>query len=190
MVDVPRREAEELVWGFIRKQEQAMRATLANASTLQMVQALDIPVMVIHTPCDLCYQAELIDIVDACETVGQVVEGLSALPEYTFSAGIGYPVEILSGSPKAPIGKPCYSQGGGWRPPLHIIEAAFQAGATTLFTTQAPSEYAELAQAYNVNLVSVPHDLLDTRGMRLLYEQVFDDGVEIIPCSNYRHLPH
>jgi hypothetical protein len=190
MVDVPREEAEKLVWGFIRKQEQAMRGTLANAGTLQMAQALDVPVIVIHTPCDLCYQVELIDIVDASETVGQVVQQMSELPEYAYSAAIGYPVEILAGSPDAQIGKPFYSQGGGWRAPLHVMEAAFQAGATTLFTTQAPPEYAELAQAYNVNLVSVPHDLLDTRGMRLLYDQVFDGDVEIIPCSNYRHLPH
>ena len=190
MVDVPREEAEELVWGFIRKQEHEMRAQLAKAGTLQMAQALDMPVIVIHTPCDLCYQAELIDIVEDCQTVGQVTERMSGLPEYAFSAGIGYPVEILAGSPDAPIGKPFYSQGGGWRAPLHIMEAAFRAGATTLFTTQAPPEYARLADAYNVNLVSVPHDLLDTRGMRLLYDQVFGDSIKIIPSSNYRHLPH
>jgi hypothetical protein len=190
MVGVPQEEAEKLVWAFIRKQERAMRAQLANASTLQMAQALDIPVIVIHTPCDLCYQAELIDIVGARQTVGQVVDRMSELPEYAFSAAIGYPVEILAGAPEAPIGKPFYSQGGGWRAPLNIMESAFRVGATTLFTTQAPAEYAELAKAYNVNLVSVPHDLLDTRGMRLLYDQVFGSGVKIIPCSNYRHLPY
>jgi hypothetical protein len=190
MVDVPRARAEELVWGFIRKQEADMRPQLANASTLQVAQALDIPVIVIHTPCDLCYQAELIDIVNACATVGEVVDRLHQLPEYAYSARIGYPVEVLAGESDAPVGKPFYSQGGGWRAPLGIMEAAFTAGARTLFVTQAPPEYVALAQSYGVNLVSVPHDMLDSRGMRLLYDQVFERGITVIPCSNYRHLDH
>jgi hypothetical protein len=188
MVDVPRARAEELVWEFIHKQEIEMCATLADASTLQVAEALDIPVIVIHTPCDLCYQAELIDIVETCETVGQVVAQLEELPEYEFSARIGYPVEILAGKPDAPIGVPFYSQGGGWRAPLGIMEAAFKARAKTLFVTQAPPEYVALASSYDVNLVSIPHDMLDSRGMRLLYDQVFEQGIRIIPCSNYRHL--
>jgi len=68
------------------------------------------------------------------------------------------------------------------------MEAAFKAGANTLFVTQAPPEYVALAKSYGVNLVSVPHDMLDSRGMRLLYDQVFEPGTRIIPCSNYRHL--
>jgi hypothetical protein len=155
-----------------------------------VAEALDIPVIVIHTPCDLCYQDEVIEIVQTCETVGQVVERLEKLPEYAFSARIGYPVEILAGKPDAPIGRPFYSQGGGWRAPLNIMEAAFKAGAGTLFVTQAPPEYVALANSYEVNLVSVPHDMLDSRGMRLLYDQVFERGVRIIPCSNYRHLAY
>jgi hypothetical protein len=167
-----------------------MRSVLANASTLQMAEALGIPVIVIHTPCDLCYQAELIEIVESCTTVGQIAEKLHQLPEYMFSARIGYPVEILSGSPDAPIGKPFYSQGGGWRAPLNIMEAAFQAGANTLFVTQAPPEYVALAKSYGANLVSIPHDMLDSRGMRLLYDQVFKQDIPIVPCSNYRHLDY
>ena len=52
----------------------------------QSEELRDIPVIVIHTPCDLCYQAELIDIVRTCVTVGEVVDRLHQLPEYAFSA--------------------------------------------------------------------------------------------------------
>jgi hypothetical protein len=190
MVDVPRAKAEDLVWEFIRNQEAEMRAPLADASTLQVAEALDIPVIVIHTPCDLCYQAELIDIVGISVTVGDVVDRLHQLPEYAFSARIGYPVEVLTGERDTPVGKPFYSQGGGWRAPLSIMEAAFSAGANTLFVTQAPPEYVALADSYGVNLVSIPHDMLDSRGMRLLYDQAFEEGINIIPCSNYRHLDY
>ena len=71
-----------------------------------------------------------------------------------------------------------------------MVEAAFKAGANTQFVTQAPPPYVELASSYGVNLVSVPHDMLDSRGMRLLYDQVFERDIRIIPCSNYRHLDY
>ena len=147
MVDVPRAEAEDLVWGFIHKQEAEMRSQLANASTLQVAEALDIPVIVIHTPCDRCYEAELIDVVESCVTVGEVVERLHQLPEYAFSASIGYPVEVLAGDLDERFGKPFYGQGGGWRAPLNIVEAAFKAGTNTQFVTQAPPEYARIQYA-------------------------------------------
>ena len=119
-----------------------------------------------------------------------LVLGGSVLIALCTQVAIGYPVEVLSGELDAPVGKPFYSQGGGWRAPLDIMEAAFEAGTNTLFVTQAPLEYVTLANSYGVNLVSVPHDMLDSRGMRLLYDQVFEQEIRIIPCSNYHHLDY
>lgn len=191
MVGVPTSEAEGLVWQFIRQKEADLRSRSVNASTLQIAEAVGVPLIAVHTPCDLCHQAETIETVTSSATIGEAVERLSRVPELAFSAQMGQPVAALAGKPGASIGGAFFSQAAGWRPPLNTMEAALKADAKTLIVTSAPTEYVELAQSYDANLISIPHDMIDVRGMRLLYDAVFrDEQMETIPCSNYRHIPH
>ena len=124
-------------------------------------------------------------------TVGEAVSRLGKRPEWAYSAQIGKPIEIRAGSPEAAVGKAFFSQAVGWRPPLAsgIFQAALDAGATTLVVTEAPPDVVALAEPYGANVVSMPHDLTDVRGMRLLYDALLvPEGIDIIPCSNYRTL--
>lgn len=191
MVGVEAGPAEQLVTDFCRQMEASAQRALADASTLQMAEAAGVPVISVHTPCDLCHQAETISAMASSATVGEAVSQLSALPEWAFSAEIGKPIEIRAGDPTSPVGKPFFSQAVGWRPPLEsgIFQAALEAGADTLVVTEAPPDLVELAQSHQANVVSMPHDMTDVRGMRVLYDMVFEGtGVEIIPCANYRQL--
>lgn len=191
MAGMARPRAEELVWDFIRKMAADVAPRLANAGTYQMAQALELPVIAIHTPCDVCYQSETAAIVGQARTVGEAVDRMAAYsPELVFSARIGQPVALMTGDREAPLGRVLMRE-AGWRPSLEIVEEALEAGANTVILTSVPPEYTELARRYGANLISLPHDLSDVRGMRLLYDTVFaGEGIRIIPCSNYRHLPH
>ena len=188
-VGVTTTEAEGLVWEFASKTESNVAPTLADASVLQMLQALDLPAMTIHTPCDLCYEAEARAILAGCSTLGRAVAGLAAVPEMQFSAGLGQPLVALAGEPQARLGATFAAIAVGWRPPLKMMEAALKAGARTLLVVAAPPEYVALAKAYGANLIDIPHHMCDVRGMRLFYDLALrDQGVDIIPCSNYRRL--
>jgi len=191
MVGVEKAVAEELVTSFWQAMEASSLKARSDASTFQIAQALDVPVISIHTPCDLSHQAETIEAFTTAATVGEAVSRLSALPEWAYSAAIGKPITVSAGDPNAAVGKAFFSQAVGWRPALEtgIWKAALEAGANTLVVTDAPPDLVDFARSYGACVASLPHDMTDVRGMRLLYDQVFEDqDVTIVPCAGYRHL--
>ena len=187
---IPKSEAEGMVWELIGAKEAESANRLADVGVLQMVEALTMPAATIHGPCDVCFEAEMHRILGECTTLGEAVAALAAPPEMAYSgAELGEPYQILLGEPSAKLGPIFAPIAVGWRPSLKMVEAALKRGARTVLVVLAPPEYVSLVKAYGANLISVPHHMADSRGMRLLYDQIFaGQDVRIIPCSNYRHL--
>ena len=191
-IGIPRAEAESMVWEWIAVKEAESAARLADVGVLQMVEALELPVATVHGPCDVCFESEMHSILARCSTLQEAVDGLSASPEMAYSGPeLGEPYSILLGEPDAKLAPVWAPIAVGWRPSLKMVEAALKRGIRTVLVVLAPPEYVALAKAYGANLISVPHHMTDCRGMRLIYDQVFAGrDIRIIPCSNYRHLPH
>ena len=191
MVGVDPTRAAQLAEDFWRQKEADYQSAVADITTLQIAEGLAVPIISIHTPCDLCHQEETIHAMTTSDTLGEAVSLLSNIREWAHSARIGQPIAILSGGRDTPVGKPFFSQAVGWRPPLGsgIWEAAIDAGADTLVVTEAPPDIVEYARSRGASVVSMPHDMTDVRGMRLLYDMVFEGkGIEVLPCSKYVHL--
>ncbi len=154
--------------------------------TPPFARLLDIPLMTIHTPADLCHRHARHEALQAHPdiAVGEYIELLNSWPE--FEASPYAKVRLLCGDERAPVGKLYDPTAAGWRPLLDIFELACQADIDSAFIVSPTAEYVQMAASYGVNLIELPHDANDNVGLNLMLDALSqDEPLTVYGCSNF-----
>ena len=141
--------------------------------TINTARNLDMPLMNIHTPCDLFHvkhtRATFERMKDEpLEAIAAELNRTHEIREHKFDRVIVY------GDPKARPGKVYNPVGAGWHPPTELFEAACRAGINTALLVGAPEPYLEMAGKYHVNVVEIPHDSNDNFGINLMLDALYE----------------
>ncbi len=185
---MPRPRAWQLVQKVIGKEDASW-----NLRVLQIAEALEMPLMTVHSPSDACLD-ELARTQIASEdpqTAGDLLEMVTAWPECQWLIDKArHAPHLDAGSPKAPVGKVYRCLYGGWNPTPGMFEELCRAGVGTFLVVASTVDFRELAGKYGANIVTIPHYPADNAGINIMFDRIMPDGdsIEIVETSNYvRH---
>jgi len=182
-VGVPLSRAE----GLVREDMKARRRG-SNYRIPQVAEALDIPLMTIHTPCDLHVYQHTHELLAERrpETVGDLVELVGEWPEVQWLMERGTGPEIAAGDARNHLGKVHAHFTGGWNPSPACMEAMCQVGVETFLLMASSTALEEVAAKYRASIVVAPHYPADNVGINLFLDQVCAQSpIEIIEASNF-----
>lgn len=141
--------------------------------TINTARNLDVPLMSIHTPCDLLHvkhtRATFERMKDEpLEAIAAELNRTQEIRQHRFDS------VIVHGDPKARPGKVYNPVGAGWRPPIDLFEAACSAGIDTAVLVAVEDAYLETAGEHHVNVVEIPHDSNDNFGINMMLDALSD----------------
>lgn len=185
---VPEPRAWHLVQQVIGRDEPSW-----NLSIVQIAEALEMPLMAVHSPADACYDELVRKNVtdDKPETVGELLELFEAWPECQWLIDKArHGPHIDAGDAKAPLGKVYGCSYGGWNPKPELFEELCRAGVGTFVVVASTEEFRELADKYSASVVVIPHYPADNAGINVMLDRIMPAGdeFEIIETSNYVRL--
>ncbi len=164
-----------------------------NLRVLQIAEALQMPLMCLHSPADACVyefmQKQIAE--EQPETVGEVLDLVTAWPECQWLIDkVRHAPSLDAGNAKAPVGKVYMCLYGGWNPTPALFEELCQAGVGTFIVVASTAEFRELANKYGASIVVIPHYPADNVGYNIMLDRIMPDGdeFEVVETSNYiRH---
>jgi hypothetical protein len=181
---VPADKAEKLIR---RSAEGDQRSS--NFRLNQIADALEMPLMTIHSPGDLHLfrEGERILAEDKPATVGDLVDICDSWPEVRWLLERGKGTEIAVGDRRDPLGKTYYCFYGGWNPTPEVFELICDAGCGTLWVLATDEALNEVARRRDVSIVVVPHWPADNLGLNMLLDQAMTHFGEfdVVPVGNY-----
>lgn len=139
--------------------------------TLNTARILDMPLIVIHTPCDLLHIRHTREVFRRMSDrpLGKIAEEINGLEEIKRNP---YAKVVVHGDSGALPGRVYNPGGGGWRPLIGIFEAACNTGIDTALLVSPTEEYFAAARQYGVNVVQIPHDPNDIYGINLMLDEL------------------
>lgn len=180
---VPRSRAETLVRADI-----ASKPRLSNHRIVQMAEALDIPLMTIHTPCDLhVYELAHREVEEqGPRTVGDLVDLLAAWPEVQWAIERGEEPRVTAGDKRNSVGELHIHFTGGWNPSPACLEAMCDAGVETFVMMATSDALDEMANKHQASIVVSPHYPSDNVGINLLLDRACAiSPIEVADTSNF-----
>ncbi len=163
-----------------------------NLKITQIAQALEMPLMTIHSPADAYLFQEGCRVLaeDQPRTVGDLVDICDAWPEVAWLIERGKGTEVAVGDKRDPLGRTYHAFYGGWNPTPQVFEALCDAGCGTLWVLATSEELNQVARDRNASVVVVPHYPADNLGLNMLLDDTmthFGD-FEVVETSNFhRH---
>jgi hypothetical protein len=161
-----------------------------NLAALQVAEALEIPLLGVHTPADLCMdelvRTNVTD--DKPETVGELLELFEAWPECQWLIDKArHAPHLDAGDARAPLGKVYAVCFGGWNPTPTLFEELCKAGVGTFVVVASTKEFQELANKYGAAVIVIPHYPADNAGINIMLDRIMPSGDEfdIIETSNF-----
>lgn len=144
--------------------------------TVNMARGLNVPLMNIHTPCDLFHVTHIRRTMEQMKdaTVGQIAEHLSRTIEEVRRTP--YERYSVRGDASAKPGKVYVPIGAGWAPPPELFRLACEAGINTAVLVTPKPEHLQLAAKHNVAILDVPHNSNDNFGINMLLDALQEDG--------------
>ena len=182
---VPEPRAWHLIQKVIGAEDSAW-----NLRVLQIAEALEMPLMTIHSPPDSCLD-ELVRTQIAGEkpeTAGELLELIEAWPECQWLIDKArHAPQLDAGDKKVPIGKVYQCLYGGWNPTPELFEELCRAGVGTFVVVASTAEFRELAGKYGANIIVIPHYPADNAGINIMLDRIMPEGdqFEIVETSNY-----
>ncbi|MBT9132651.1 NGG1p interacting factor NIF3 [candidate division NPL-UPA2 bacterium Unc8] len=181
--------------GILAKRIAEISRTVAPINHNRAIDAaklLGYSMLCIHTPTDnLVYQ--FIDRLikrKKPETVGEVVEILKRVPEYSEAARHNAGPRIFVGDKDRRAGKTAPLEiTGGTSGSQEMYERLSQAGIGTIIGMHIQEAHKKEAEKYHINVVIAGHMASDSVGVNLLLNEIEKKGksgqshIEIIPCS-------
>jgi hypothetical protein len=148
---------------------------------------LDVPLMCLHSPCDMLGQRYVQGIMDKKKPVKvcDVVDALMELPEYEKAARLNNNPEVYVGDRNRKAGKVIVKFAGGTAGPKEMYEALSKAGVGTVVSMHVPENHIEEAKKAHVNVVISGHMASDSVGLNLLVDRLEKKGVKVTPFSGY-----
>jgi hypothetical protein len=180
---VPRSRAETLV-----REDIAGRPRPCNYRIVQMAEALGVPLMTIHSPCDLHVQRFMLGEVEERRprTVGDLVDLLAAWPEVQWAIERGEEPRVTAGDKRNSIGKLHIHFIGGWSPSPASMEAMCEVGVETFVMMATSAALDEAAEKYQASIIVSPHYPSDNVGINLLLDRACAmSPIEVVDTSNF-----
>jgi hypothetical protein len=161
-----------------------------NLNVTQVAEALQIPLMTIHSPSDACVHQLIRRQIahEQPETVGDVAAIFEAWEECQMLIDKARMAPyVYCGNAKAPVGKAYSCRYGGWGPTPEMMEELCKAGVGTFIMVGCSQPVADVARKYGASIVVIPHYPGDNIGINIMLDRIMPDKDEfdIVETSNY-----
>ncbi len=180
---VLRSRAETLV-----RQDIEGRPRPCDYRIVQVAEALDIPLMAVHTPADVHVYDFAHRQVAARQPrkVADLVEMVAEWPEVQWAIERGQEPKVAAGDGRNSIGKLHLHLTGGWNPSPACMQAMCEAGVETFLLVAATDALREVAEKYHASIVVVPHYPADNVGLNLLLDRACAlSPIEVVQTGNF-----
>jgi len=147
---------------------------------------LNFNLICLHTPCDNLAASFLKKKVEQAnpETIGELIDLLSKIPEYQEAEKLGVGPKPFVGSRENRCGKIALTEiTGGTEGSPKIYSKMAQAGIGTVVGMHIDKEHCKEAKAALMNVVIAGHISSDSLGVNLFLDELEKKGIGIIPCS-------
>ena len=161
-------------------------APINHNKAVMAAKNLGIALMCVHTPADNLVASYLKKIIEKekPEFVGDLVDVLKKIPEYSLAQKEAAGVKIFSGVKENHCGKIALTEiTGGTEGSAKIYEKLANAGIGTVVGMHVSEEHKKEAEASHVNVVIAGHISSDSLGMNLFLDELEKKSIEIIPAS-------
>jgi len=148
---------------------------------------LDVPLMCLHSPCDMLGQRFIQGIMDKKKPtkVCDIIDELMEIPEYDLAARRNNLPEVYVGDRNRKAGKVLVKFAGGTAGPKEMYDALSKAGVGTIVCMHIPENHIEEAKKAHMNVVISSHMASDSVGLNLFVDKLEKKGVRITPFSGY-----
>lgn len=178
---------EKLLAPRMAEVDRALHAVNVHRS-VRAAELLNIPFFGVHTPADNCvYQYFEKNICNKkYKNLGELVEKITEIPEYTHAAKQGNPPKIFVGSESSKTGKIVATEmTGGTSGAKEIYAKLENAGVGTVLSMHTGEEHRKEAEKHHINIIVCSHMASDSVGMNHICDAFEKEGVEIIPASGF-----
>ncbi|MFH1854003.1 MAG: NGG1p interacting factor NIF3 [Candidatus Omnitrophota bacterium] len=185
---VPINVAESLMLDRIKEVERKILPA-NHFRSVDAARLLDMAFMTCHTPADNCVASYLQKMMDKemPDTLGDIIEILSTIPEYRESAKQGASPKIIRGFSSSKAGKIFVDMTGGTEGSKNIFAKLSQAGVSTLVCMHLSEDHFNKAKEEHMNVIIAGHIASDNIGLNIILDELEKkDKFKIIPCSGFR----
>ncbi len=188
-VGVPVNRSEDLLKSRMDKIWRSIHADNLFR-TERAAELLDIPAVVCHTITDnLAWQfMEKHICAHDYHDLGEIVNAIAEIEEYTRFAKKGNPPIIVSGGRSSRPGKICATEfTGGTNGPEEFFEAKARAGVGTVLSMHVTEKSLEEAKKHSINIIQCSHMASDSLGINLLFDALVkkDSNMRFIEMSGF-----
>lgn len=184
---VPINIAESLIKLRVSEVDRGVSPANHNRA-VDMAKALGLNFMCVHTPADNLGANFLVKLLaekeGELETVGEVVDLLKTIPEYSAAVKLKAGPMIFAGQRDSSCGKIVVTEfTGGTSGSKDIYEKMSQYGIGTVIGMHMSEEHRKEAEKYHINVIIAGHMASDSLGMNLFLDELEKQGIEIVPIS-------
>lgn len=160
---------------------------LNHNRAVDVAKLLGMSLMCVHTPADNLVTEFLQKNIEKKkpETVGDVVDLLSDIPEYSEATKLNTAPTIIAGDSSRRAGKVMVDMTGGTEGPEDAVKKLSEAGVGTLVGMHMSEKLRKIADESKLNVVIAGHIASDSLGLNLFLDKIEVKGVKIIPCSGF-----
>jgi hypothetical protein len=176
--------AEDILAPRIGEVRRAVHSVNFN-QTVDACRLLDIPMICLHSPCDLLGQRFAQAHLDKArpETVEDVIEALMELPEFDAAARFSSAPEVNVGEKGRKAGRVMVKFAGGTAGPKEMYDSLSRAGVGTFVCMHMPESHLEEAKKAHLNVIVSGHMASDSLGVNLMADIMEGKGINITPFS-------
>ncbi len=161
------------------------RMPLNHQRAVDAARLLNFPFMCVHTAADNLASHYIQNMIKETKilTVGDIMEQLLDIPEYTEARKLKAGPSIVLGDKKRRAGKIYVKFSGGTSTSDKAYEKLAQAGVGTIICMHLTERHRLAARDNNINVIVAGHMASDSLGMNLFLDELEQKGVDVIPCS-------
>lgn len=158
---------------------------LNHSQSVDAARLLDVPFLVIHTIWDNLGNNFMKEYLSkkSFETVGEILEYINEIPEFTEAIYGKAGPSIVAGSEKMRAGKVVVSFTGGTNPSKELYAEMAKAGVGTLVEMHVPEDAVQELKKLHINVIDTGHMAADSIGANIFLDALEKKGLDIIPCS-------
>ena len=158
---------------------------LNHSQTVDAARLLGIPLLALHTIWDNLGNKFLQEYLSKKkhETVGELLDYINEIPEFTEAIKGKAGPSIISGSNRSRAGKVVVGFTGGTNPSKELYMEMAKAGVGTLVEMHVPEEALSEIKKLHMNVIDTGHMAADSIGANLFLDEIEKRGVKVIPCS-------
>ena len=173
---------------LLEERAQKVKRKIAPANHNQAVDTarlLGIPLLVIHTVWDNLGHKFMEDYLGrkVFDTVGEVFDAVSEIPEFIEAIKGKAGPAIISGSENSRAGKVIVGFTGGTSASKELYMELAKAGVGTVVEMHLPEEALEELKKAHINVIDCGHMAADSIGANIFLDALEKKGVKVIPCS-------